>query len=151
MALVERINTDITAAMKSKDAARLDALRGAKTALMNKEIEAGKALTDADAGKILEMLIKQRKEAVEMFRKGGREELAAKDEAQIAVLEAYLPKGLSREDLEKVVTDAIAETAAKEPKHQGIVMKAVMAKLAGQRVDGKEVSQLVSEKLRPTA
>jgi uncharacterized protein YqeY len=148
MALTERIAADITAAMKQKDAARLDALRAAKAALMKAEVDTGKPQGDPEATKILEMLIKQRKEAVELFRKGGREELAAKDEAQIAVLEAYLPKALSRDELAAVIDAAIAETGAKEPKQQGLVMKAVMAKLAGKRFDGKEVSGLVSEKLK---
>ncbi len=149
MPLTEKIGADIGAAMKQKDAARLDALRAAKTALTLKEVEAGKPLDDAAAGKVIEILIKQRKEAVEMFRKGGREELAKKDEAQIAVLESYLPKGLGREELLAIVDAAIAETGAREPKQQGVVMKAVMAKLAGQRADGKEVSGLVAERLRP--
>ncbi len=148
MGLTDRIAADILAAMKTKDAPRLDALRAAKTALTNREIEAGKALADAEAAKVLETLIKQRREAVELYRKGGRNELAAKDEAQIAVLEGYLPKGLSREELLAAIDAAIGETAAKEPKHQGLVMKAVMAKLAGKRVDGREVAQIVSERLR---
>jgi uncharacterized protein YqeY len=148
MSLTDRISADIGAAMKAKDAPRLDALRGAKSALTLREVEAGKALSDADAAKVLETLIKQRREAVEMFRKGGREDLAAADEAQIAVLQAYLPAAVPRDRLLAIVEDAIAETAAKEPKHQGLVMKAVMAKLAGQRVDGKEVAQIVSERLR---
>ena len=148
MALGERISADITAAMKAKDAARLDALRAAKTAITLREVDSGKPLSDADAAKVLEVLIKQRKEAVELFRKGGRDELAAKDEAQIAVLESYLPKGLSRDELLAIVGDAIAETGAKEPKQQGIVMKAVMAKLAGRRADGKEIAQIVAEKLK---
>lgn len=147
MALAERINADILTAMKAKDAARLDALRAAKTALVKAE-DAGKALDDAAAAKVIEILIKQRREAVELYRKGGREELATKDEAQIAVLEGYLPKPVSREELAKAVEAAIAETGAKEPKQQGLVMKAVMGKLAGQRVDGKEVSQMVAERLK---
>jgi uncharacterized protein YqeY len=149
MSLADRINADLAPAMKAKDVVRLEALRAAKTALMNKEIADGKPLAEGDAAKVLEMLIKQRREAVELFRKGAREELAAKDEAQIAVLEAYLPKAMSRDELASIVDAAIADTASKEPKHQGIVMKAVMAKLAGKRVDGKEVSAIVAEKLKP--
>lgn len=149
MSLVDRINADIGPAMKQKDALRLDALRAAKSALMNKEIADGKPLSEGDAAKVVEMLIKQRKEAVELYRKGNREELATKDEAQIAVLEAYLPKALGRDELAAIVDEAIAETGAKEPKQQGVVMKAVMAKLGGRRVDGKEVAGIVSEKLKP--
>jgi len=148
MTLVEKIAADITAAMKAKEAAKLEALRGAKSALQLKEIEAARPLTDAEAAKILETLIKQRKEAVEMFEKGGRQELADKDKGQIVVLESYLPKGVTREALEAAVAAAVAETNATEPKHQGAVMKAVMAKLAGARVDGKEVAALVSAKLK---
>jgi len=151
MGLTERISADITAAMKAKDAARLDALRLAKTELTKREIEAGKPLPDADAAKVLEMLIKQRREAIELFRKGGREELAAKDAGQLAVLEEYLPKGLTRDEIAAAVAAAIAETGATEPRQQGIVMKAVMARLAGQRFDGKEVASLVSAQLRPKA
>lgn len=149
MGLVEKIAADITAAMKAKEAGKLDALRGAKAALQLKEVEAKRPLADAEAAKVIETLIKQRREAVEMFEKGGRQELAEKDRAQIAVLESYLPQGLSKAELEAAVASAVAETGAREPKQQGLVMKAVMAKLAGARVDGKEVAALVAAKLRP--
>jgi uncharacterized protein YqeY len=148
MGLLDRISGDIGAAMKAKDAARLDALRAAKTALTLREVEAGGPLADAEAAKVLETLVKQRREAIELFLKGGRPELAAKDQAQIAVLESYLPRAPSREELVAAVDAAIAETGAREPKQQGIVMKAVMAKLAGRRADGKEVAALVAERLR---
>jgi uncharacterized protein YqeY len=149
MALSDRISADLTAAMKAKDAAQLDALRAAKTALTLREVEAGAPLGDAEAAKVLETLIKQRREAVEMYRKGGRDDLAARDEAQIAVLDRYLPKALSREEIARAVDAAIAETGASGPRQQGLVMKAVMAKLAGGRVDGKEVAGIVAEKLAP--
>jgi len=148
MSLMEKISADIGAAMKARDAARLDALRAAKSTLMLKEVEAGKPLDDPSALNLIETLVKQRREAVFMYRTGGREDLAQKDEAQIAVLEGYLPSALSRDDLLAVIDSAIAETGAKEPKQQGLVMKTVMAMLKGRRADGKEVAQLVGERLK---
>src|SRR4051812_21564020 len=118
MGLLEKISQDIVAAMKAKDAAKLDALRAAKTAITLKEVEAGKPLDDAASAKIVETLIKQRRDAIELFAKGGRDELAEKDRAQVIVLESYLPKPPTREGLQAAVDAAIAETGAKEPKQQ---------------------------------
>jgi uncharacterized protein YqeY len=148
MGLLEQISADIGAAMKAKDAARLDALRAAKTAITLKEVEAGKPLADPDAAKVIETLVKQRKDAIELFQKGGRDELADKDRAQIAVLESYLPKPPTREELLAAIDAAIAETGVKDQKQQGLVIKTVMGKLAGRRVDGKEVAQMIGAKLR---
>lgn len=119
MSLAERISADLTAAMKAKEGARLDALRAAKTALTLREVEAKGALADAEAAKVIEALVKQRREAVEMFCKGGREDLAAADEAQIAALKAYLPAAVPREKILEAIDAPIAETAAGSPGKRG--------------------------------
>jgi hypothetical protein len=147
MALLDKVQKDMVEAMKAKDEARLSAVRMIKTALKKHEIDAMKPLDEATEMQVMSTLLKQRRESVEMFRKGGREELAAKEEAEIAVIEGYLPAAPSAAELEAAVTAAIAETGANSPKQMGAVMKAVQAKLAGKRVDGKAVSDLVKAKI----
>lgn len=147
MPIVEKIAKDITTAMKEKAQARLDALRMIKSAFKNKEIDQGRPLEDADAIKVLQTLLKQRREAAEQYAKGGRQELADKELAEAAIIESYLPKALSEGEIEQVVAEVIAETGATSIKDMGSVMKAVMGKLAGQTVDGKMVSGIVRKRL----
>jgi uncharacterized protein YqeY len=154
MSFIQRINQDITAAMKNKEAEKLSTLRMVKTALMNFEIEKkGKAnnsettIDDAEAIKVLQSLVKQRRDSVEQYNQGGRPELAEKEAAEIKFIEAYLPAALDEAAVAKIVEETVAETGASSMKDLGNVMKAVMAKLAGQTVDGKIVSQLVRSKL----
>ena len=147
MAFIEKISEDLTAAMRSKDQLRLGTLRMAKAALMNKEVERGRALDDAEALQVIAALIKQRRDSVEQFRSGGRDDLADKEQAEIVVLETYLPPPLDPAQIEQAVNDAVAETGASSPKDMGRVMKAVMNKLGGAPVDGKVVSDLVRRRL----
>jgi uncharacterized protein len=147
MALMETIGKDIAEAMRSKDQARLNPLRMAKAALMNREVEKGRPLEEAEAQQVVGSLIKQRRDSVEQFRAGGREDLASKEAAEILVLEAYLPPPADPADIERAVLEAIQETEATSVKDLGRVMKAVMPKLAGQAADGKIVNELVRRKL----
>jgi uncharacterized protein len=147
MALVEDVNKAITAAMKAKDAARLVALRMLKAALMNREVERGRALDEGEALQVVSALVKQRRDSIEQFTKGGRKDLADKETAEIAILEGYLPPAVDAVELEKAVDAAIASNGATSAKDMGRVMKAVMADLAGKTVDGKAVSELVRRKL----
>lgn len=148
MTLVEQVGRDIATAMKAKDAGRLTALRMLKTALTNKEVEKARALDDAEAQAVVGSLVKQRRDSIEQFTAAGRLELAAKEEAEIAVLEAYLPPAASPADIEAAVAAAVAETGATSPKDMGRVMKAVMAALHGKSVDGRKVNEAVRVKLR---
>lgn len=143
----ERLLADLTAALKAKDTPRLETLRMVKAALQKQEIEVQHQLDDAETAALLSTLIKQRREAAESFAKGGREDLAAKERAELDILESYLPPPISAAALDELVTAVIAETGAASAKDVGPVMKAVMAKLAGQRVDGKAVNELVRAKL----
>jgi len=147
MSLFDRLSEDLKHAMRSKDQLRMDVIRMIKAAALNKEIELKKNLDDADLSRIMTTLIKQRKEAVEQYQKAKRDDLAGKELQEIAIIEAYLPKALSADDIAQVVTAIIQETGATSLKDMGAVMKAVMAKLAGQTVDGKQVSDLVRAKL----
>jgi uncharacterized protein YqeY len=147
MPLLERLQTEMVAAMKAKDEARLGALRMVKAALKKHEIDSMKPLDEATEMRVLETLIKQRRESAEMFRKGGREDLAAKEDAELALIETYMPASATDEDLDRAVSEAIAETGATSAKQMGQVMKAVQAKLAGTRVDNKAVSDKVKAKL----
>lgn len=147
MAIVEDVNGAIKDAMKAKDQQRLVALRMLKTALMNREIERGHALDENEARQVVSSLVKQRRDSIEQFVKGGRQDLADKETAEIAVLESYLPPAVGAADLERIVDAAIASTGATTAKDMGRVMKAVMAELAGQTVDGKTVNELVRRKL----
>jgi uncharacterized protein len=149
MTPLEKINQDITAAMKAKDTERLSALRMMKTALKNKELEKDKEATldEAEAIKVLQTLLKQRRDSIEQYTKAGRQELADKEAAEMKIIDEYLPAALDEAALGQVVEAAIAETGASSPAQMGQVMKAAMAKLAGQTVDGKVVSSIVKAKL----
>lgn len=150
MPFVDEVNAAIADAMRRQNAPRLSALRMLKAALMNKEVERGHALDDGDARQVVASLVKQRRDSIEQFVKGGRQDLADKEAAEITVLEAYLPPAADPAALERAVADAIAETGAASPKDMGRVMKAAMARLAGQTVDGKAVNELVRRKLSGT-
>ena len=147
MPLVDEVGTAIADAMRQHDAVRLSALRMLKAAFMNKSVEKKRDLDDAEARQIVAALVKQRKDSIEQFTKGGRDDLAKKEAAEIVVLEAYLPAAADPAAVDDAVAAAIAETGATSPKDMGRVMKAVMAKLAGQNVDGKTVNDLVRRKL----
>jgi uncharacterized protein YqeY len=147
MSLEQKLSGDIGIAMKAKDAARLTALRMLKTALTNKSIEKGRALEAAEELQVVSSLVKQRRDSIEQFTAGGRADLAAKEQAEIVVLETYLPPSVSTEELEAAVAQAVADTGAAGPKDMGKVMKAVMAAFSGKTVDGKKVNELVRTKL----
>jgi len=147
MTLFERIGKDITDAMRARDQARLAPLRMAKAALMNREVEKGRTLEEAEAEQVIGSLIKQRRDSIEQFTKGGRPELAAREAAEVVLLEGYLPPPVDAAQVEGAVDQAIAETGATSVKDLGRVMKAVMVRLAGQTVDGKGVNELVRRKL----
>lgn len=147
MKLIDRISADMTAAMKAKAQATLAPLRMAKAALMNREVEKGRALDEAESQQVIASLIKQRRDSIEQFTKGGRQDLATREAAEIATLEPYLPPPVDAADLEREVTAAIAETGAATAKDMGRVMKAVMSRMAGRTVDGKAISDLVRKKL----
>ena len=147
MTLEERISQDIAGAMRAKDILRLGALRMAKAALMNREVEKGRPLDDAEAQQVMTSLIKQRRDSIEQFTKGGRNDLADKEAAEIAALETYLPAPLDAAAIEQIVDDAIRETGATAAKDMGRVMKAVMSRMGGRAVDGRVVSDLVRKKL----
>jgi len=147
MTFIEQISQDIASAMRAKEATRLGALRMAKAALMNREVEKGGALDDTESRQVMASLIKQRRDSIEQFRKGGRNDLADKESAEITVLEAYLPPALDAAALEAIVDEAITTSGAASAKDLGKVMKAVMPKLAGQTVDGKLVNDIVRRKL----
>jgi uncharacterized protein YqeY len=147
MTFIERISQDIATAMKSRDTTRLAALRMAKAALMNQEVQKGRALEDAESLQVVTSLIKQRRDSIEQFRKGGREDLAEKESAEISVLETYLPPAMDTAGLEALVNEVVTELGASGPKDLGRVMKAVMPRLAGQAVDGKAVTDMVKRRL----
>lgn len=147
MSLVDDVNAAITDAMRRQDAARLSALRMLKAAMMNRNIEKGHDLDDNEARQVVSALVKQRRDSIEQFLKGGRQDLADKETAEIAVLEAYLPPAADPALVEQAVIEAIADTGATSAKDMGRVMKAALAKLAGQTVDGKVVNELVRKKL----
>ena len=147
MALSDKVNADITAAMKAKDAARLSALRMMKAALMNKGVEKGRDLEDAEVLQVFASLVKQRRDSIDQFSKAGRTDLVDKETAEIAVLEEYLPPAASSAEIDAAVAEAVAETGATAPKDMGKVMKAVMPKLAGKNADGKAVNEAVRRKL----
>jgi uncharacterized protein YqeY len=147
MGLSEQIVVDLNDAMKARDTVRTGTLRMVKAALMNRKIEAGHELTDPEVLSVLAYLIKQRKDSVEQYTQGGRMELASKEEAEIKIIETYLPPALSDAELDRIVTESIADSGATSVKDLGKVMKSVMAKMSGQTVDGKVVSELVRSKL----
>jgi uncharacterized protein YqeY len=149
MTLVDRITQDLTAAMKARDAARTSALRMAKAALVNREIDKRGALDDADALKVLQGLVKQREDAAEQYAKGGRPELADKERAEMTLLRSYLPAEVTDEEIAAAVEKAVTETGASSAKDMGKAMKAAMAALSssGKSVDGKRVSEAVRKRL----
>jgi uncharacterized protein YqeY len=147
MTLQETIQSHMADAMRSKDSLRLSVLRMMKTAVKNKEVEKMKALDEAEVLVVLNSLVKQRRDSVEQFRSGGREELAQKEEAEIKVLEQYLPAAASEDDIRSAIDAAVQQTGAASLKDMGKVMKATLALLAGKSTDGGRVSQLVKEKL----
>ncbi len=147
MSLLDKIQKDMTDAMKAKEEARLGALRMIKTALKKQEVDSMKPLDEASEMQIMSTLIKQRHESADMFRKGGREELAVLEEAEVRIIESYLPAIASQQEMEDAVASAISETGATNSKQMGLVMKAAQSRLAGKRVDGKLLSELVKQKL----
>ena len=147
MSLYDRLTEDLKFAMKSRDQLRMDVIRMIKAAVLNKEVELKRELDDAEMSRVMTTLVKQRRESIEQFEKAQRQELAAKERQEIEIIESYLPKPLSPEELETLVTSVIADTGSRSIKDLGAVMKAVMARLGGQTVDGKLVSELVKRKL----
>jgi uncharacterized protein YqeY len=147
MALIERIQKDLTEAMMSKDELRLSVLRMVKSALKYKEVEKVRPLEDAESLQVLQTLVKQRRESVEQFARGGRQDLADKETKEIAILENYLPAAPSDSDLSAAIEAAISETGANSPKAMGAVIKAAKARLEGKAVDGKVLSDRVRERL----
>ena len=147
MPLLDRIQSDMVASMKAKDEARLNAIRLIKAALKKHEVDSMKPLDENSELQILSTLIKQRREAADMFRKGGRAELADKEEAELKLVESYMPAAPSDAEIEAAIASAIAETGVTSLKQMGMVMKAAQAKLAGKRVDGKALSEKVRARL----
>ena len=147
MLLLEEVGAAITEAMRHQDRGRLTALRMLKAALVNRAVEIGHELDDREARQVVSSLVKQRRDSIEQFLGGGRRDLADKEAAEIAVLESYLPPAADPAAIEQAVTDAIAGTGATSPRDVGRVMKAAMATLAGQQVDGRTVNELVRKRL----
>ena len=147
MALLDRIQTEMISAMKAKDEARLSALRMIKTALKKHEVDSMKPLDENTEMQVLNTLIKQRREAADMYRKGGRTELADKEETELKLIESYMPAAPSDAEIEAAIASAMTETGITSLKQMGAVMKATQAKLAGKRVDGKALSEKVRARL----
>lgn len=147
MSLGKQIVSDLTAAMKAQDARRTSTLRMVKAAMMNRQIEKGGELDDDDMQKLLRSLVKQRRDSIEQYEKAGRQELVDKEQAEIAVIETYLPQAASQAEIEAAVDAAIAETGATSMKDMGKVMKAAQTALTGKNADGKQVSEVVKSKL----
>ena len=147
MKLSDRVNSDLAAAMKAQDHRRLSALRMLKAAIMNKNVEKGRDLDDADVLQVVASLVKQRRDSIEQFGKAGRNDLVEKESGEIAVLEQYQPPAATAEEIDAAVAAAIAETGAATLKDMGKVMKAVMPRLAGKTADGKTVNEAVRRKL----
>ncbi len=147
MPLNDQVSADIAAAMKARDASRLSALRMLKAAVMNKSVEKGRDLDDAEVLQVVASLVKQRRDSIEQFEKAGRADLVAKESSELAVLQSYLPPSATPEEINGAVAEAIAETGATSAKDLGKVMKAVMPKLAGKNADGKAVNEAVRRTL----
>ena len=147
MALIDEITASIADAMRQHDPVRLSALRMLKAALVNREVERGRALDVPESQQVVTALVKQRKDSIDQFGKGGRQDLVDKETAELRVLETYLPAAADPAVVERAVAEAIEETGASSAKDMGRVMKAAMAKLAGQSVDGKTVNDLVRARL----
>ncbi len=147
MPLLEQIQKDMVAAMKGREEARLDALRMIKAALQKHAVDSMKPLDEQSELQILNTLIKQRREAADMFRKGNRAELADKEEAELKLIESYMPSAPTEAEIDAAIAAAMSETGVSSLKQMGVVMKATQAKLAGKRVDGKALSDRVRSKL----
>ncbi len=147
MPLLDRIQSDMVAAMKSKEEARLGALRMIKTALKKHEVDSMKPLDEATELQILKTLVKQRRDSIEMFQKGNRPDLAGKEEAELKLIETYMPAAPTDEEVDAAISAAISESGVTSSKQMGVVVKAAQAKLAGKRVDGKALSDKVRSKL----
>ena len=147
MPLLDQIQRDMTAAMKGREELRLDALRMIKSALQKHQIDSMRPLDTQSELQVLNTLVKQRRESAEMFRKGNRPELAEREEAELKLIESYMPSAPSDEEIDSAIAQALGETGVASPKQMGVVMKAVQAKLAGKRVDGKILSDRVRAKL----
>lgn len=147
MGLKQTLISDLTASMKAQNAARTSTLRMVKAAMMNREIEKGGELDDEEMIKLLRSMVKQRKDSVEQYQKGGRQDLADKENAEIEIIETYLPQAASPEEIEQAVAAAISETGAASMKDMGKVMKAAQAALVGKNADGRTVSEIVRAKL----
>jgi hypothetical protein len=147
MGYIERIQGDLTAAMKQKDELRLSVLRMIKSALKLKEIEKVRPLDDLESLQVLQTLVKQRRESIDQFTKGGRPDLAEKEAKEITIIEKYLPAAPTDAEMQQAIDDAIAESGADSLKQMGAVVKAARAKLEGKSVDGKALSDRVREKL----
>ena len=147
MSLSKQIISDLTASMKAQDAPRTSTLRMVKAAMMNRQIEKGGELDDDEMAKLLRSLVKQRRDSVEQYSKAGRQDLVDKESAEIAIIDSYLPRAASSEEIIKAVAEAVYETGASSMKDMGQVMKAVQAKLAGKNADGKMVSDAVKSRL----
>ncbi len=147
MSFANDISAALTDAMRARDTLRLGTLRMLKAALMNREVEKARALDDAEARQVVVSLVKQRRDSIEQFVKGGRQDLADKEAAEISVLESYLPPAADPAAIERAVREAIVDTGATSAKDMGAVMKATLARLAGQTVDGKAVNELVRKAL----
>ncbi|MDF0666671.1 MAG: GatB/YqeY domain-containing protein [Nitrospira sp.] len=147
MSLSDRLTEDLKLAMKSRDQLRMDVIRMIKAAILNKEVELKRDLDDAEMSRVMTTLVKQRRESIEQFENAQRLELAAKERKEIEIIESYLPKPLSPQEIEGIVAAAVTETGSRSLKDMGTVMKTVMARLAGQSIDGKQISDLVKSKL----
>ena len=147
MALMDQVQKDMVEAMKAHEATRLDALRMLKTALMKHKVDSRKERDESSELQILNMLVKQRRESADMFRKGNRAELADKEEAEVKIIESYMPSAPTEAEIDAAIAAAMAEAGTPTIKQMGVVMKAAQAKLAGKRVDGKALSDRVRAKL----
>jgi hypothetical protein len=144
---IDQVTRDIADAMKQKDATTLSPLRMLKAALMNREVAKGQALTDSEALQVVNSLVKQRRDSIEQFEAGGRQDLADKEKGEIGLLQRYLPPAADEAAIASAIEAAVAETGAAGPKDMGKVMKAVTAKLAGASVDGRALSEAVKKRL----
>ncbi len=148
MAIPEQLTEDLKTAMKARDQLRVDVIRMIKAAVQSKELELNRQLDDVEVSRIMTTLIKQRKEAAEQFEKGNRQDLAQKELREVGIIEQYLPKAMSEGEILQVIETAIREAGATSAKDVGLVMKAVMGRLAGQTIDGKRVNELVRARLQ---
>jgi len=148
MPLIDQVQQDMVAAMKSKSEARLSALRMIKAALMKQKVDSPKPLDEAAEMQVLKLLVKQRIDAAEMFRKAGRIEQAEKEEAERLLIESYLPAAATEQEIDAAIAEALAETGTTSLKQMGVVMKAAQAKLKGKTVDGKALSDKVRSRLQ---